>query len=144
MKSFLTGVFILLSVTLFSHTRIYILTETVQQCKIDLNEIKIFGCGTEMKMAGIFIIDDYLSEVWGVETIMHMTPTADSDYYIQKIQNNETSTITEVISDTGNKYTLLFDWKNDIVTAVYMNDNIPNSNRNLVRWKIANVLFVKE
>lgn len=144
MKKLLTFLFIILfSVPLFSQTRVYILTETIRNCRINTETLSVFNCDTETKMAGVFIIDDMISEQWGEETILHITPFADSEYYIQRFHTDSSIALADVVSDTGNKYRLLFEWEDDRVSAIFMNDNEPNTSRRLTTFTIANILIIE-
>jgi len=143
MKKLLTFfIAIVLSASLFSQDKMYILTESIQSCKINMETITIFDCGVESKMPGVFISDNHINERDDVDVIFHLVPHADSVYFITDMQSDETTVFINVISDKGNKYAFLFDYQNDLVTAIFMNDNEPNSSRRLTRWRISNILFV--
>jgi hypothetical protein len=123
-------IFILIAISinihLFSQKQLYIVTDVTYTCEFDINVGKLKNCQNERLNPSTFIIDVEYED----NSFIHITESMTSKYDIISYHEDyvDLSSIfsCDVISESNNKYRYVFDLKNKIIFALFLNEDQNN------------------
>lgn len=115
-KLFLLLVLGFFTLNLFSQTSITV--ETKKFCIYQIEQQEFTDCNITEEPS-IFVFNKQ-------ETLFtHTTPTIKSTYYVRETDHDDSNNgifMYNVVSDVGNEYIFIFDLKERVIVALYMND----------------------